>query len=52
MTWTADSKPSNLDTVTFKRGGKGRSFKVVVDEDGEGTDGLRYIPVGFAVTIR
>ena len=52
VTWTADSKPSNLDTVTFKRGGKGRSFKVVVDEDGEGTDGLRYIPVGFAVTIR
>ena len=51
VTWTAASKPANLNTVKFKRTG-GRSFRVEVDEDGEGTDGLRFIPSGFWIIVK
>ena len=51
VTWTAASKPANLNTVKFKCTG-GRSFRVVVDEDGEGTDGLRFIPSGMKIIVR
>ena len=51
VTWTAASKPANLNTVKFKCTG-GRSFRVEVDEDGEGTDGLRYVPSGFVMIVR
>ena len=51
VTWTAASKPANLNTVKFKCTG-GRSFRVEVDEDGEGTDGLRFIPSGFIMIVK
>ena len=51
VTWTAASKPTNLNTVKFKCAG-GRSFRVAVDEDGEGTDGLRFIPSGFMMIVK
>lgn len=51
VTWTAESKPTNLNTVKFKCTG-GRSFRVAVDEDGEGTDGLRFIPSGFMMIVK
>jgi hypothetical protein len=51
VTWTAESKPTNLNTVKFKCTG-GRSFRVAVDEDGEGTDGLRFIPSGFMLIVK
>ena len=51
VTWTAESKPTNLNTVKFKCTG-GRSFRVEVDEDGEGTDGLRFIPSGFLMIVK
>ena len=51
VTWTAESKPTNLNTVKFKCTG-GRSFRVEVDEDGEGTDGLRFIPSGFMMIVK
>ena len=51
VTWTAASKPANLDTVKFLSSGD-RSFRVEVDEDGEGTDGLRFIPTGFLMIVR
>ena len=51
VTWTAESKPTNLNTVKFKCTG-GRSFRVAVDEDGEGTDGLRFIPSGFLMIVK
>ena len=31
---------------------RGRSFRVEVDEDGEGTDGLRFIPSGFLMIVK
>ena len=40
-----------MNTVKFKCAG-GRSFRVEVDEDGEGTDGLRYVPSGFVMIVR
>ena len=51
VTWTAESKPTNLNTVKFKCTG-GRSFRVAVDEDGEGTDGLRFIPSGMKIIVK
>ena len=51
VTWTAESKPTNLNTVKFKCTG-GCSFRVAVDEDGEGTDGLRFIPSGFMMIVK
>ena len=30
----------------------GRSFRVEADEDGEGTDGLRFIPSGFIMIVK
>ena len=44
-------KPANLNTVKFKCAG-GRSFRVEVDEDGEGTDGLRFIPSGIVIIVK
>ena len=51
VTWTAESKPANLNTVKFKCTGD-RSFRVEVDEDGESTDGLRFIPSGFMLIVK
>ena len=51
VTWTAASKPANLATVKFKCAG-GRSFRVAVDDDGEGNGGLRFIPTGMLIIVR
>ena len=40
-----------MNTVKFKCAG-GRSFRVEVDEDGEGTDGLRFIPSGIVIIVK
>ncbi|MBO4287234.1 MAG: hypothetical protein J5985_03590, partial [Kiritimatiellae bacterium] len=51
VTWTSASKPANLATVKFKCTG-GRSFRVAVDDDGEGNGGLRFIPTGMLIIVR
>lgn len=51
VTWKSASKPANLDTVKFTCSG-GRSFRVEVDDDGEGNGGLRFIPSGFTLIVK